>query len=91
MTEFSALRSSAGFELFDIAQQFDASFPSVARWETGAEDAPERASQDIFMREPWGMLNESKPSPAPRRRSPRPRGHARTEGKGRTNPVIEDG
>ena len=69
-------------------------------WELGAdgqyrrrypEDAPERASQDIFMREPWGILNESKPSPTPRRRSPRPRGHARTEGKGRTNPVIEDG
>jgi hypothetical protein len=27
MTEFSALRSSAGFELLDIAEQFDAPFP----------------------------------------------------------------
>lgn len=40
MTEFSALRSSAGFELLDIAERFDASFPSVARWETGLEKAP---------------------------------------------------
>jgi site-specific DNA-methyltransferase (adenine-specific) len=42
MTEFSALRSSAGFELLDIAQRFDAPFPSVARWEIGLEDAPAR-------------------------------------------------
>jgi site-specific DNA-methyltransferase (adenine-specific)/modification methylase len=40
MTEFSALRSSAGFELLDISQQFDAPFPSVTRWEIGLEDAP---------------------------------------------------
>jgi len=42
MTEFSALRSSAGFELLDVAQRFDMPFPEVARWETGAEDAPVR-------------------------------------------------
>jgi site-specific DNA-methyltransferase (adenine-specific)/modification methylase len=40
MTEFSALRSSAGFELLDVVQRFDAPFPDVARWETGLEDAP---------------------------------------------------
>jgi site-specific DNA-methyltransferase (adenine-specific)/modification methylase len=40
MTEFSALRSSAGFELIDIAERFDTPFPAVARWETGLEDAP---------------------------------------------------
>lgn len=40
MTEFSALRASAGFELLDIAERFDAPFPSVARWEVGLEDAP---------------------------------------------------
>lgn len=40
VTEFSALRSSAGFELLDIAERFDAPFPAVARWETGLEDAP---------------------------------------------------
>ena len=42
MTEFSALRSSAGFELLDISARFDAPFPEVARWETGLEDAPAR-------------------------------------------------
>lgn len=40
MTEFSALRSSAGFELLDVVQRFDAPFPDVARWETGLEAAP---------------------------------------------------
>lgn len=40
MTEFSTLRSSAGFELLDVVQRFDAPFPDVARWETGLEDAP---------------------------------------------------
>lgn len=42
VTEFSALRSSAGFELLDVVQRFDAPFPDVARWETGLEDAPVR-------------------------------------------------
>lgn len=42
VTEFSILRASAGFELLDVAERFDASFPSVARWETGLEDAPMR-------------------------------------------------
>lgn len=40
MTEFAALRSSAGFELLDIAERFDTPFPAVARWETGLDDAP---------------------------------------------------
>lgn len=40
VTEFSALRASAGFELLDVVQRFDAPFPDVARWETGLEDAP---------------------------------------------------
>ena len=68
-------------------------------WELGADGqyrrreragAPERATQQIFMRDPWGMLAEVKPTVAPRRRSPRPRGHARTEGKGRTNPAFDE-
>ena len=53
-------------------------------------DEPERATQDILMREPWGFLPDGKPRSATRRRSPKPRGHARTEGKGRTNPVLDD-
>ncbi len=52
------------------------------------EGAPERATQEMFMREPWGMLPDGKTTPAARKRSPKSRGHARTEGKGRTNPVI---
>jgi polyphosphate kinase len=56
-----------------------------------AEGAPERATQRIFMRDPWGMLTESKLAPSTRKRSPRKRGNARTEGKGRTNPLPDDG
>ncbi len=56
-----------------------------------AEGAPERATQEMLMREPWGMLPDGKTTPAARKRSPKSRGHARTEGKGRTNPVMEDG
>ena len=40
VNEFSALRSSAGFELLDVSERFDAPFPAVARWETGLEQAP---------------------------------------------------
>lgn len=40
MTEFSRLRTSAGFELLDVVDQFSASYPSVERWETGAEAPP---------------------------------------------------
>ena len=49
-----------------------------------------RATQQTFMREPWGLIAETRSTAAPRRRSPRVRGHARTEGKGRTNPVVDD-
>lgn len=47
VTEFSALRSSAGFELLDIVDQFGAAYPSVARWESGAELAPASVLQSL--------------------------------------------
>lgn len=53
-------------------------------------DAPERATHQILVRDPWGMIAETKPTPAPRRRTPPSRGHARTEGKGRTNPAFDE-
>ncbi len=68
-------------------------------WELGADgvyrrrergEGPERATQQVFMRDAWGMRPEGKPSTPARRRSPPPRGHARTEGKGRTNPAFDD-
>lgn len=40
MDDFASLRRRANFELFDIADQFAASFGSIARWETGEERAP---------------------------------------------------
>lgn len=40
VNEFANLRSSAGFELLDVSEQFNTPFPAVARWETGLERAP---------------------------------------------------
>ncbi len=48
-----------------------------------------RATQLTFMREPWGLVAESRAGTSPRRQPRKPRGHARTEGKGRTNPVVD--
>ena len=55
-----------------------------------SQDAPSFATQQIMMRNPWGLLMEPKPQVSPRKRSPRARGHARTEGRGRTNPALEE-
>jgi len=38
--DFANLRQRANFELFDIADQFSASFGAIARWESGVERAP---------------------------------------------------
>jgi polyphosphate kinase len=53
-------------------------------------DGVERATQQILMRDPWGVLPDAAVTSPTRRRSQPSRGHARTEGKGRTNPVIDD-
>lgn len=53
-------------------------------------DGPERATQQTFMRDPWGLLSEAPPAPATTKKPSRNRGHARTEGKGRTNPISSD-
>ncbi len=68
-------------------------------WELGADGsyarrfpgkATERATQEVFMRDPWGMLAEAKAAPIARKKAARARGHARTEGKGRTNPAQDE-
>jgi len=53
-------------------------------------EAPERATQQTFMRDPWGLLSALAPTPATVKKPARNRGHARTEGKGRTNPISSD-
>lgn len=50
MSQFSALREGAGFEILDVVDQFDATYHSVIQWEHGAETAPPavlRALQQI--------------------------------------------
>jgi hypothetical protein len=42
------------------------------------------------MQDPWGTRAVSKPTVTARRRLPRKMGHARTEGKGRTTPLLVD-
>lgn len=61
---------------------------TYARREAGTE--AEVATQVVFMRDPWGLRPDAKASsPSPRRSQPS-RGHARTEGKGRTNPAFDE-
>lgn len=50
MTEFSQLRTSAGYEILDVVDNFGAGYADVARWESGAESPPPsilRALQEI--------------------------------------------
>lgn len=47
MSQFSALRESAGFEILDVVDQFDAGYQSVVRWESGAEAAPPSVIQAL--------------------------------------------
>ena len=68
-------------------------------WDLGADGSYTRrmpppdgevSTHQRFMRDPWGMSVEGRPAVAlsPKRR--RFKGHARTEGKGRTEPVRDD-
>jgi polyphosphate kinase len=68
-------------------------------WELGADGSyrrrhadgsPERATQEILMRDPWGLLPDGRSEAVAHQRSARSAGHARTEGKGRTNPLFEE-
>lgn len=40
MSEFSALRENAGYEILDVVDHFDTTFQSVIRWESGTTAAP---------------------------------------------------
>lgn len=40
MSQFSALRESAGYEILDVVDQFDTTFHSVIQWEHGTKAAP---------------------------------------------------
>ncbi|HYW31899.1 MAG TPA: polyphosphate kinase 1 [Gemmatimonas sp.] len=52
-------------------------------------EQPEMSSQSRFIRDPWGMKVAIKPSLAANTKRKRPKGHARTEGKGRTDPTHD--
>ena len=41
MTDFSALRQTAGLEILEMADHFDVKYDDVAKWEVGTEPAPE--------------------------------------------------
>lgn len=62
VTEFSRLRTSAGFELLDVVDQFSASYPSVARWETG-EEAPPTSVLNVLRQIEAFSPNKAKASP----------------------------
>ena len=50
----------------------------------------ELSSQQNFMRSPWGMTAEMRIAAPSHKKRKRFKGHARTEGKGRTDPARED-
>lgn len=47
MARFSTLRESAGFEILDVVDQFEAPYQSVIQWEQGAEKAPASVLQAL--------------------------------------------
>ncbi len=52
MSEFSAMRESAGIEIFDIVQEYSASYDDVVAWETGRKTAPKKIIDELRAREP---------------------------------------
>lgn len=66
MTEFSLLRTSAGFEILDVVDRFGAAYPSVARWESGAEAAPVNVLQALRQMEAFS------PGPPGEQAGPKP-------------------
>ncbi|MES2525284.1 MAG: polyphosphate kinase 1 [Gemmatimonadota bacterium] len=53
-------------------------------------DQAEMSSQSRFIRDPWGMTVAVRPSLAANTKRKRHKGHARTEGKGRTDPTHDN-
>jgi site-specific DNA-methyltransferase (adenine-specific)/modification methylase len=47
VSEFSALRESAGYEILDVVDQFDTTFQSVIQWESGTKAAPPEVLQAL--------------------------------------------
>ena len=57
VSEFSAMRESAGIEIFDIVQEYSASYDDVVAWETGRKTAPKKIIDELRSRDP-ALLNE---------------------------------
>jgi polyphosphate kinase len=74
--------------LEDNRQAWELSSDGVYRRRTPG-DTTEHASQAVFMKQAWGLRSREKPVPTTTRAAPRSKGNARTEGKGRTEPVRE--
>ncbi len=51
--------------------------------------SPERATQQLFMKDAWASTRKEKSTTTSARRAPRAKGHVRTEGKGRTEPARD--
>lgn len=47
MSDFSALREGAGYELLDVVDHFDTTFQSVIQWESGTKVAPPEVLQTL--------------------------------------------
>ncbi len=74
--------------LDDNRQAWELSGDGVYRRRTPGK-SPEHASQAVFIKQAWGLRSREKTVPTTTRIAPRSKGNARTEGKGRTEPVRE--
>jgi polyphosphate kinase len=75
--------------LEDNRQAWELSADGVYRRRTPGK-AVEQASQARFMKQAWGLKSREKPVPTTTRAAARSKGNARTEGKGRTEPMREN-
>ncbi len=86
-TLHSQLHSLLETCLSDNRQAWDLGADGVyrRRQPTGTK---ERATQQVFMKDAWGLSSRGKPLPTTTRRAPRAKGNARTE-RGRTEPARD--
>ncbi len=75
--------------LADNRQAWDLASDGVYRRRQPGND-PVRATQAILTKDAWALSSREKAPPTTTRRAPRAKGNARTEGKGRTEPVRDD-
>lgn len=76
--------------LADNRQAWDLGADGQYRRRHAGLEEVERSTQQTFVSDPWGLVPDKKQPAAKRRRSQKSKSHARTEGRGRTNPTPHE-